>query len=431
MKLLVNCIVFLSLVVLSHSQPFGRVPVVQEKEKIYHEYGILPVDNSDSVDIFILLSFSNDKITFKKNEDMRGNITYSSILSYSAEIRDTFGIIRKTLSLKDTISVATYEIATNTNQFQYRKLQTRIKYSPCTIVTEVTQSNTPIEKHTSEVLKFSKYGNDEIASIPSVIDVSSSAYSVFNGNIPFSSSKFAFVFTAPKSLTPDVWKYAILRYGDNITNAKTQTGFADITAHFINTPELSVGIDAKQKQSTGSLLTVNMESSLLAPGDYLLKLFQFKSTDTLLYKFSVAWRPMPVGLSNARYASEAMYYVLTDSEYENFRNMSDRELAVAINQWWIAKDPTPKTEYNEAMAEYFKRVDIARTEYATLNDADGMKTDRGKVFILNGKPATVVKNVLDGDILQEIWKYNAPQNTTYYFETPRSKQSYKLTKIVN
>ncbi|MBL7975548.1 MAG: GWxTD domain-containing protein, partial [Candidatus Kapabacteria bacterium] len=83
------------------------------------------------------------------------------------------------------------------------------------------------------------------------------------------------------------------------------------------------------------------------------------------------------------------------------------------------------------MAEYFKRVDIARTEYATLNDADGMKTDRGKVFILNGKPATVVKNVLDGDILQEIWKYNAPQNTTYYFETPRSKQSYKLTKIVN
>jgi hypothetical protein len=80
------------------------------------------------------------------------------------------------------------------------------------------------------------------------------------------------------------------------------------------------------------------------------------------------------------------------------------------------------------MAEYYKRVDKASYEYATLSEPDGAFTDRGKVFILYG-PASKIdrKNNKSGEVT-ETWIYTNSVRTIFLF-TIEEAGRYRLTTV--
>lgn len=73
--------------------------------------------------------------------------------------------------------------------------------------------------------------------------------------------------------------------------------------------------------------------------------------------------------------------------------------------FWEKRDPTPGTERNELMEEYYYRVDYANQKYGNLGE--GWQTDQGQVMIIHGEPDAVERHPYTfGDSkAYEVWYY--------------------------
>jgi GWxTD domain-containing protein len=116
---------------------------------------------------------------------------------------------------------------------------------------------------------------------------------------------------------------------------------------------------------------------------------------------------MPRSLRATAKAVEALRYVASDSELNEMRSASPGRQKTLLERFWKRRDPTPATAFNERMAEYYRRVDYATEKYSSIREANGMKSDRGKAYILYGPPASVERDLRPGRDFQEIWKYPA------------------------
>ena len=160
--------------------------------------------------------------------------------------------------------------------------------------------------------------------------------------------------------------------------------------------------------------------------EYELKVVESESKDTMVYNFEVIWEDMPVILQSPKYAIESMYYILTDEEYKKMLNDDSDEYSDEIINYWKKEDPSKFTPYNESMTEYFRRVDYAIFNFKTLNEANGVKTDRGKIYILYGPATSTERNLTENKAL-EIWKY-AHLKKIFIFET-LANDVFKLIDI--
>lgn len=75
-------------------------------------------------------------------------------------------------------------------------------------------------------------------------------------------------------------------------------------------------------------------------------------------------------------------------------------------QFWKARDNDPSTPQNEAFHQYLGRIESANVKFGTPTKI-GWKTDRGRVYILNGEPSEIERfpNQMDSKPY-EVWHYN-------------------------
>ena len=72
---------------------------------------------------------------------------------------------------------------------------------------------------------------------------------------------------------------------------------------------------------------------------------------------------------------------------KKLRKLSKEQKLPGFITFWKRRDPTPGTEANELLDEYFRRVNYAEENFGTYTD--GWKTDRGMVYITFGPPDDV------------------------------------------
>jgi GWxTD domain-containing protein len=77
------------------------------------------------------------------------------------------------------------------------------------------------------------------------------------------------------------------------------------------------------------------------------------------------------------------------------------------------------------MTVYFQRVDYAFANFRTLKEENGALTDRGKIYILYGKPSNVERSLAPGGPPKETWTYGS-LNREFIFEDPSRQGNYKL-----
>src|SRR6267142_2278866 len=78
-------------------------------------------------------------------------------------------------------------------------------------------------------------------------------------------------------------------------------------------------------------------------------------------------------------------YIITDEERKAFRKLaSDEERERFIEEFWRRRDPDPDTDENEFKEEYYERIAYANEHFAS--GIPGWKTDRGRIWIMYGKP---------------------------------------------
>lgn len=108
----------------------------------------------------------------------------------------------------------------------------------------------------------------------------------------------------------------------------------------------------------------------------------------------------------------------------------------AWREFWKATDPVPITPENEALDEYFKRIQIANQRFQEAGDP-GWLTDRGEVFITLGEPDDVFdfsSDVNRSGVRGIRWTYNTLRLTAFFQDqsgfgrfrlTPLSRAEYQ------
>ena len=108
------------------------------------------------------------------------------------------------------------------------------------------------------------------------------------------------------------------------------------------------------------------------------------------------------------------------------QNGDESEMKANFDEYWKTKDPTPITPFNEAMSQYFSRVDYAFFNFQSISQIDGAKTDKGKIYILYGKPDKIDSEFINNR-QEEVWTYTNFKKK-YYFSTIATGL-LKLSKI--
>jgi len=179
--------------------------------------------------------------------------------------------------------------------------------------------------------------------------------------------------------------------------------------------------------STLSTVYFVMHTDQLKQGQYAARI-RLGGSDTASFSrdFGVRWRDMPLALTDLDFAVTALKYITTDEEYDDLRSGNRSARIKKFEDFWAKRDPSHETAYNEMMAEYYRRVDYAFTAFRTLKEDNGVLTDRGKIYILYGKPSSIERSLAPGGPPRELWRYLSLKKE-FTFEDPSRQGNYKLT----
>jgi len=120
--------------------------------------------------------------------------------------------------------------------------------------------------------------------------------------------------------------------------------------------------------------------------------------------FRSRWIEMPTSLLNVNIAIDMLRFIVDENTLKRLRSGSNSEKEKKFREFWAERDPTPKTEFNELMAEYYRRIDYAYEQFSTIN-VNGYETDQGRIYIQYGPPDTIERKFPPGEPAVEIWQY--------------------------
>jgi GWxTD domain-containing protein len=87
---------------------------------------------------------------------------------------------------------------------------------------------------------------------------------------------------------------------------------------------------------------------------------------------------------------QEVVYIITAEERAAFLSLTNNEeRARFIEQFWQRRDPTPGTPENEFKQEHYRRIDYANSHFGArlaTPPVAGWKTDRGRTYIMYGRP---------------------------------------------
>src|SRR5213080_1954531 len=107
-------------------------------------------------------------------------------------------------------------------------------------------------------------------------------------------------------------------------------------------------------------------------------------------------------------------YIITDEERKAFKKLqTDDERERFIEEFWRRRDPDPDTDENEYREEYYERIAYANEHFAS--GIPGWKTDRGRIWIMYGKPDETESHPSGGAYNRESYE-GGGSTSTYPFE---------------
>jgi GWxTD domain-containing protein len=172
--------------------------------------------------------------------------------------------------------------------------------------------------------------------------------------------------------------------------------------------------ETRQVEAGRSQVVATAPLDKVRAGDYAVRVAVKRDTGRVLADASkpltIRWSGLDKHIAQLDDAVAQLQYIAKDDEYDRLQNASTREEQLErFRAFWEKRDPTPSTERNERMEEYYFRIASANDEYGTLRD--GWRTDRGHVRVLFGKPDYVERHP---------YNYNSkPYQIWYYYRVGR------------
>ncbi len=143
-------------------------------------------------------------------------------------------------------------------------------------------------------------------------------------------------------------------------------------------------------------------------GEYLVRTRLERPDGSLLAqveeRITVRWLGLDDHVRDLDAAIAQLRYIAKDEDLAYIRSgETEGERLRRFRAFWKKRDPTPDTERNERMEEYYYRVARANDHYGRRT-AEGWLTDRGHVLVLFGTPDRIDRHPA-GARPYEVWHY--------------------------
>lgn len=134
------------------------------------------------------------------------------------------------------------------------------------------------------------------------------------------------------------------------------------------------------------------------------------------------WADMPASLLNLNVAIDMLRFIVDEDQLREMRRGSASDRERKFREFWARRDPTPGTEFNELMTEYYRRIDQAWQLFTTPEQI-GYESDQGRAHILYGPPDRKERIYPTNSPTRELWYY---PNRTLVFEATSGFGNFRL-----
>ena len=187
---------------------------------------------------------------------------------------------------------------------------------------------------------------------------------------------------------------------------------------------------SRSGEPAGYLFPIELAPELLADGAYLLDI-SLKNDSYVVSsqsRFRTHWRNMPLSLYSATVAIRNLRFILDSRQIRSMLRGSRAAREQNLRSFWKTRDLSPDTEYNELMAEYYRRIDYAAYAFRTVKNPfpDGLDTDRALVYIKHGPADKIERSFPPTGGVEEVWHY--AEGRQFFFWSPSSIETLELKR---
>lgn len=401
-------ILFLALILLVtiNAQQRRRPAVIPFHSQVpfYAEVHVVPSDSLNVIDYLYKIPYN--QLVFVKQDDH-----YEAELSLSVEVFDTSKQFIQRQIKDDHIMVDDFGKTNSPELYAQGVIKFKLANQEYDLVPSVTdkQSGQEAKLNHFRVKKLNPKFLDFLLPIVTNGDKISfenddiHVVTNFEGFIPFDKNDYHLIFPCVDTSVNKI-NVTMINEHDTVFSGTLKDSY--LSSNSFTEYDGNIVIKNEPGKKTFRNFTLGDFSNKLKTGD--LKIIVSKSDSTKYsenYFKQVIWFNKPFSLRDPEFAIKALKYMVSDSVVNKVMDVSKDKYGESLSEFWDKYDPTPETEFNELMNEYYLRVDFALRNFGTIAGKSGADTDRGKIFIKFGKPSYIERSSDEYGHMVERWVY--------------------------
>lgn len=372
---------------------------------MYSDIIVVPADTINNV--FYTYKIPLDHLVFEKGADL-----FLAQYRISLEIFDAGNQKFITRAIKEkNIQVPDYDQTVSPTIFSEGILECQLKSGNYTVI-EIfydykSSKEVRFPQRTIKIDSVNHFLSPLIVDRGTFSCNNSDSYTLANcgGKLPFDENEYSFIFPV-SSLESDSLSVKLIQDKDTLFSGILRN---PVKENF----ELSecggkLILEDKSSSSGFALFKLDDISTKIREGEFLFEI-SGKASKPKTFRLTCKWINKPRSLRDTETAIRALKFVEKDSVINSLLDADKDDYINELADYWKKIDPTPSTEFNPLMQEYYLRVDYAAKNFSTVEGLDGANTDRGKIYIRFGKPADISRASDEHGYIVETWTYTNTQ----------------------
>ncbi|HCY77400.1 MAG TPA: hypothetical protein DHV28_15895 [Ignavibacteriales bacterium] len=355
--------------------------------------------------VYYSFKISYSQLFFQKKDD-----NFLAGIKVNIEVRDSSGSIINRVSKENSVAVNDFELTNSETHFLQGLLAFKLPSGKYKVLTSISDETSKRERR---IPPFDLVINERESILNPIVVESEKINCENSASFILSNNSSSIPFNRPADnlfipVTDSLIKFLniIIKRGDTlfIENKKIEKYFI-ASSELINCSDKII-IVSNSIESGIKYFSIDSVSSKLTEGPVTIEIIPDNDINKkTVFNLNVIWIGKPQSLMDPEAAIKLLEIIEPKKVVSEVLNSGDNYSANLFN-YWKKQDPTPNTNFNELMNEFYTRVDYCEMNFKNLAGNGGAKSDRGKVYIKYGPPDLINRDTNNKDKVAESWTYD-------------------------
>ncbi len=399
---------------------------------------VLPGDSDSTVTLATIFSLPYSYLSFKKRNASQANRQFAGVFEIGMEVfqsnKSNLRKDRKEVSIQGLKSVArtfssdtayaeNYEQSESDEQFLSGHLKVSLSPGIYSYILQLNQGqNKRISSSRSRTLRLNSYRNMESGNVilgEQLVENNKSSHltlSKLGKNVEYGKDYYALAYLPGYDQNST---YTVELTTLNAANSDTNK-INTVYTQKLSSDHIRNNIKPRLVSTNNNERTYLNLASSSGGFTYALINIPGKELPNSMYRLTITkdgeqkaiasttfrsiWVNIPTSLLSLDVAIDMLRYIADDKTIDNLSQGTQKEREKKFRSYWEKRDPTPNTDFNELMAEYYRRIDYAYKNFTTENTL-GYNSDQGEIYIKYGPPNNINRKYPTNGATTEIWTY--------------------------